>query len=92
MCGAVTPLLELISKLTGFRCITLLAGTPPSGPKEPYMIGSVHYGKTNEATGRNFGEFDRAKFRHNVLGEFHRFLKATKGKSVILRYTGSKYY
>lgn len=81
MCAVVTPLLELIGKCTGFQCLSLIAGSPPTGPGEPYTIGTVHYGKTNEVVARDFGSYNREGFREHVLGEFQRFLRASRSES-----------
>ncbi|KAF7797639.1 hypothetical protein EIP86_008839 [Pleurotus ostreatoroseus] len=78
MCAAVTPLLEIISQCTGFKCVSLIAGSPPTAPTEPYVVGTVHYGKSNETLARDFGSFNREGFRSNVIGEFQRFLRASK--------------
>ena len=83
MCAAVTPLLELISQCTGFKCLSLIAGSPPQSPGEPYIIGAVHYGKTNEIVARDFGTYNREGYRHNVVEEFQRFLRASKRKSCL---------
>ncbi|KAI0341000.1 hypothetical protein BDW22DRAFT_1346726 [Trametopsis cervina] len=74
----VTPLLKLISEATGLQNITLLGGTAPSSPTEKYLVSVVHYGTTAEPVPKDFFDFDRDGFRLNVLGQFCKFLGATK--------------
>lgn len=78
---AVAPLLELISKETGFENITLLCGTAPRAAEGDYMVSAVHHGKTKETVPRNFYDFNAEGFRLHVLPLFCQFLAASRGET-----------
>lgn len=79
----VSPLLKLISDITGFENLTLLCGSGPKSPADKYAVSVLHYGMTVENVPRDFYEFDRDGFRLNVLGQFCRYLGATTGTNLL---------
>lgn len=79
MAAVVTPLLKLISDVTGFECLTLLAGSAGETPGEKVTMGAVHYGKTSEVHPRDFARFDPPAYR-TVLQQFARFLEGGKSE------------
>ena len=79
----VTPLLQLISKYTGLTSLTLIGGARPEasvGPNADYLVASVHYGKTDEPSPRDFPTYDPIAFRRNFLGSYAKYLSRTKGQ------------
>lgn len=79
MAAVVTPLLKLISDVTGFECLTLLAGSAGETPGKKVMMGAIHYGKTSKAHPHDFVRFDPAGYR-TVLQQFMRFLEGGKSE------------
>lgn len=77
----IEPLLDMISRYTGLKNLTLLAGSPPDHIGGDYRIVSVHYGRTATVVPLRFSEFESDQYREKVLGQFSRFLSATSGKS-----------
>ena len=74
----VTPLLELISKYTGYSCVTLIcAGQKLHAPG--YDSASVHVGKTKDTVPKDFYSHDPQAFKawSQKLVDFAR---AVKGK------------
>ena len=75
-------MLELISAHTGLTALTLLAGAPVADGNR-YVVGVVNYGKSSETVPRNFSAWDSEGFQ-NVVGQFTRFLNATRGEERLL--------
>lgn len=77
MAAVVTPLLKLISNVTGFECLTLLAGEASKQTGEKVAIGAIHYGKKGEVHPRDFGNYDPPAYKA-VLQQFARFVEGGK--------------
>lgn len=73
MASVVTPLLKLIGDVTGFQCLTLLAGESPDDPTKKVAVAAVHYGRTAEAHPRDFTTYDSNGYRL-VMQQFAKFV------------------
>lgn len=73
----VEPLLELISRWTGFPCVSLIGGAPPDVPGGDYKMSSVHHGRSLGPVPLKFSEFEADNYREKVLEQFCRFMRTT---------------
>ena len=75
----VKPLLDLISRYTGFSCVTLVAAGPNEERGSGFIWSAVHHGETKDIVPKNVATYDSAGFRKEFVGHFLKFVGQVAG-------------